>query len=93
VSHTIKELRREIRKTKDGWYALRIQGILLRKEGKSTKEIEKTLQISRDAFSRWIYRYNEKWVEGLKDKKQEGGKEKWGKELDKNKGFWTIKKM
>ena len=99
--HTIEELRREIRRTKDGRYSLRIQSVILRKEGKSTKEIEKTLQISRDTFSRWIHRYNEKGLEGLKDKKREGRKEKWGnelfkelfEELDENKGFWTIKKM
>jgi len=52
--HTIEELKREIRRTKDGRYSLRIQSIILTKEGKSTKEIEKILLISRDAFSRWI---------------------------------------
>ncbi|WP_456479158.1 helix-turn-helix domain-containing protein, partial [Nautilia sp.] len=74
--HTIKELRREIRDSKDGRYSLRIQCIILKKEGKSTKEIQQTLLISRDTISRWIRRYNEKGLEGLKSKKPSGRKEK-----------------
>jgi len=35
--HTIEELRREIRRTKDGRYSLKIQSIIFRKEGKITK--------------------------------------------------------
>jgi len=99
--HTIEELRREIRNSKDGRYSLRIQCIILKKEGKSTKEIQQTLLISRDTISRWIRQYNEKGLEGLRSKKPSGRKEKWDdslfkelfEELDKNKGFWTIKKM
>ena len=99
--HTIEELKREIRNSKDGRYSLRIQSVILRKEGKSTKEIQEALLISRDAFSRWIRRYNKEELKGLKNKKPGGRKEKWDnslfkelfEELDKNKGFWTIKKM
>jgi len=99
--HTIEELKREIRNSKDGRYSLRIQCIILRKEGKSTKEIQETLLISRDTFSRWIRRYNKEGLKGLKNKKPRGRKNKWDnslfkelfEELDKNKGFWTIKKM
>ena len=99
--NTIEELRREIKKARDGRYLLRVQCILLRKEGLRPGEIEERLLISRNTYSKWIKRYNEKGLEGLKDKKREGRKEKWGnelfkelfEELDKNKGFWTIKKM
>ena len=99
--HTKEELRKELRNSKDGRYSLRIQCIILKKEGKKTKEIQDILLISRDTISRWIHQYNEKGLEGLKSKKADGRKEKWDnslfkelfEELDKNKGFWTVKKM
>ena len=92
--HTIEELRREIRRTKDGRYSLRIQSIILRKEGKSTKEIQESLLVSRDFIARWIRRYNEKGLEALKYRHTGGKREVWSikyfkelfEELDKNKG-------
>ena len=99
--NTIEELKKEIREAKNGRYALRVQCIKLKKEGKRTKEIEEALLISRDAVSRWVRRYNKEGLEGLKPKKPTGRKEKWNdelfkelfEELNKNRGFWTIKKM
>jgi len=99
--HKIEELREEFKKSKDGRYSLRIESIILKKEGKRTKEIEEILLVSRMSLSKWIRRYNERGLEGLKTKKTTGRKEKWGEEffkelfeeLDKNKGFWTVKKM
>jgi len=99
--NTIEELKKEIREAKNGRYALRVQCIKLKKEGKRTKEIEEALLISRDAVSRWVRRYNKEGLEGLKSKKPTGRKEKWNddlfkelfEELNKNRGFWTIKKM
>ena len=92
--HTIEELKREIRETKDGRYSLRLRCILLRKEGKSTKEIQESLLVSRDFIARWIRRYNEKGLEALKYRHTGGKTEVWSikyfkelfEELDKNKG-------
>ena len=75
--NTIEELKKEIRKTKDGRYLLRVQCILLRKEGMKPGEIEELL-ISRNTYSKWIKRYNEKGLEGLKTKKPSGRKKKMG---------------
>jgi len=99
--HTIEELKREIRKTKDGRYSLRLRCVLLKKEGKSTKEIQESLLVSRDFIARWIRRYNEKGLEALKYRHTGGKREVWSikyfkelfEELDKNKGVWTIAKM
>jgi len=52
--HTIDELKREIRNTKDGRYSLRLRCILLRKEGRRTKEIQETLLVSREFIARWM---------------------------------------
>jgi len=99
--YTIEELKREIRETKDGRYSLRLRCVLLRKEGKSTKEIQDSLLVSRDFIARWIRRYNEKGLEALKYRHTGGKREVWSikyfkelfEELDKNKGVWTIAKM
>ena len=64
--HPIDELKREIRNTKDGRYSLRLRCILLRKDRKSTKEIQETLLVSREFIARWIRRYNEEGLEALK---------------------------
>ena len=98
--NTIEELKKEIRKTKDGRYLLRVQCILLRKEGMKPGEIEELL-ISRNTYSKWIKRYNEKGLEGLKTKKPSGRKRKWDRELfkelfeelDKNNRWWNVKRM
>jgi len=99
--HTVEELKREIRETKDGRYSLRLRCVLLRKEGKSTKEIQESLLVSREFIARWIRRYNEKGLEALKYRHTGGRREVWSikyfkelfEELDKGKGVWTIKKM
>ena len=99
--NTIEELKKEIRKTKDGRYLLRVQCILLRKEGMKPGEIEERLLISRNTYSKWIKRYNEKGLEGLKTKKPSGRKRKWDRELfkelfeelDKNNRWWNVKRM
>ena len=59
------------------------------------------IDISRVTYVKWIRRYNEEGINGLKTKKSTERKEKWDnnlfkelfEELDKNKGFWTTKKM
>jgi len=99
--HTIEELKREIRETKDGRYSLRLRCVLLKKEGKSTKEIQENLLVSRGFIAKWIHRYNKQGLEVLKYKHTGGKKEVWTikyfkelfEELDKKRGFWTIKKM
>jgi len=99
--NTIEELRREIKKAREGRYLLRVQCILLRKEGLRPGEIEERLLISRNTYSKWIHRYNEKGLEGLKTRKPSGRKRKWDKklfkelfdELDKNNKWWNVKRM
>jgi len=99
--HTIEELKREIKNAKDGRYSLRLRCVLLKKEGKSTKEIQENLLVSRGFIAKWIHRYNEEGLEALKYRHTGGKKEVWTikyfkelfEELDKNRGFWTIKKM
>jgi len=99
--HTIEELKREIRETKDGRYSLRLRCVLLRKEGKSTKEIQESLLVSREFIARWIRRYNEKGLKALKYRHTGGRREIWGikyfkelfEELNKGEGVWTVKKM
>jgi len=73
--HPIDELKREIRNTKDGRYSLRLRCILLRKDGKSTKEIQETLLVSREFIARWIRRYNEEGLEALKYRHTGGKRE------------------
>ena len=46
---------------------LRLQAILLAKQGKSNKEVQKTLLISRHAFYSWIHKYNDGGLEKLKE--------------------------
>ena len=75
--------------------------MLLRKEGKSTKEIQESLLVSREFIARWIRRYNEKGLEALKYRHTGGRREVWSikyfkelfEELNKGEGVWTIKKM
>ena len=43
--HTIEELKREMRETKDGCYSLRLRYMLLKKEWKSTKELNKGIRL------------------------------------------------
>ena len=90
--NTKDELKKEIRLSKDGRYSLRVQCILLRKEGLKPKEIEGRLLISRDTYRRWIARYNEYGLQGLKTKVKATFYRKWDsslfkelyQELDKN---------
>ena len=99
--HNIKELREEFKKSKNGRYSLRLQCIIMAKEGIKAGEIEEKLLISADTYGKWIKRYNEKGLEGLKRKKREKQYQKWKdelykelyEELDKNKGYWTVKIM
>lgn len=44
---------------------IRIQAVLLKKEGYSLKEIVKITQKSFDAIQRWITKYNQKGISGL----------------------------
>ena len=100
--NTIEELKKEIRRnTKNGRYSLRLRCVLLRKEGKSTKEIQESLLVSNFIARWWIRRYNEESLKALKYRHTSGKREVWTKkyfeelfeEIDKNRGVWTIKRM
>jgi len=65
--NTIEELEEEIRAQQPGRYRLRLQAILLAKQGMSNKEVQKALLISRHAFYSWIHKYNDGGLERLKE--------------------------
>ena len=98
-----KELKEEIRKTKDGRYELKLRVILMAKEGYSPTEIKKILMIAGATYSRWIKQYNEEGKEGLKryERGRKEGNPKWDKKifeelfkkLDKMEEYWSVPKM
>ncbi len=54
--NTIEELEKEIKSRQPDRYRLRLQAILLAKQGMNNKEIQKALLISRHAFYTWIHK-------------------------------------
>jgi len=98
-----KELKAEIRKTKDGRYELRLRVILMLKEGYSPTEIKKVLMVAGATYSRWIKRYNEEGKDGLKrhESGRKNGNPKWDKKifedlfekLDEMEEYWSVPKM
>jgi len=98
-----KELKAEIRKTKDGRYGLRLRVILMLKEGYSPTEIKKVLMVAGATYSRWIKRYNEEGKDGLKrhESGRKDGNPKWDKKifkdlfekLDEMEEYWSVPKM
>jgi transposase len=102
--HTAEALKQEIKQTRDGRYRLRLQAIVLIKEGLTAQTIAKQLMIGRDTFFRWVKWYNEKGLEGIRDVSKGGrsdGNPKWDTalftalfvELDKMEEFWSVPKM
>ena len=65
--NTLEELKQEMRKAIDGRYQLRVNTILLLKEGKMSSEIREHLLIGSDTYCRWIRSYNDGGLEALKN--------------------------
>ena len=101
--NTIEELEEEIRAQQPGRYRLRLQAILLAKQGKSNKEVQKTLLISRHAFYSWIHKYNDGGLEKLKEynRGRKEGNPKYDAKifaevfeaLERMDEYWSIPKM
>ena len=102
---TIKELRKEIKNTKDEKYKTKLKAIIKLKEDKDKKRqvIANELVISHQSLVRWINLYNEQGKKGLQTKKagRPRGKTKWDnnifekltKEIDKADKYWSIPLM
>lgn len=74
-NNTLEELKKEMRKATDGRYQLRLNTIILLKEGEKSGDIQKRLLIGSDTYCRWIRSYNEGGMESLKNIKTTGRKE------------------
>lgn len=101
---TIEELRREARDTIDGRYQLRLNTIILAKQGLKIKDIFEKLLISKNTYYHWLHNYNNGGKEALKAIKRVGQKkgnpkynDKIFKEvfekLDLMEEYWSIPKM
>jgi transposase len=65
--HTSSELKQLFRKEKDARLAVRIRAVYLALMDKSAPEIARLLGYKRRAIQSWIYSYNKRGLEGLKD--------------------------
>ena len=101
---TIEELKREARDTVDGRYQLRLNTIILAKQGVKTKDIFEKMLISKNTYYHWLHSYNDGGTEALKAIKRVGQKngnpkydDKIFKEvfakLDLMEEYWSIPKM
>jgi len=101
--NTIEELEEEIKSRQPDRYRLRLQVILLAKQGMSNTEVQKTLLISRHAFYTWIHKYNNGGIRSLMQyhRGRENGNPKYDAKifaevfeaLDKMDEYWSIPKM
>ncbi len=102
--NTIEELKREVRDTVDGRYQLRLNTIILAKEGLKTKDIFKKMLISKNTYYHWLHSYNDGGVQALKAIKrvgQKNGNPKYDnkifkeifEKLDLMEEYWSIPKM
>lgn len=101
--HTLGELQKFCKKSKDEAQKTRLRAIINIKKGKNRSEVIELFNINRDTITNWVNAYNEKAVEGLKTNlggRKEGNPkwdtkifEKLGKEIDTKKGYWSIPKM
>jgi transposase len=103
-NNTLEELKQEMRKATDGRYQLRINTIILLKEGQRSGKIQERLLIGSDTYCRWIRSYNEGGLEALKNIKITGRKEgnpeyddyifqELFKQLDLMQEYWSVVKM
>jgi transposase len=74
--HGLDELRREARSQTDARMRLRLQGIVLAKQGRTAEEIAEALDASRRPVQEWVRRYNQWGVDGLRRRPGQGRREK-----------------
>ena len=68
----IKELQREIRRSKDCRYIRRLHGVLLVAQGKSCPEVARLLGNGARTVQLWVHRFKNEGLSGLKDKPRPG---------------------
>jgi len=74
--HGVDELRRAARSQKDGRMRIRLQALVLAKQGHTAEEIAAALDASRRPVQEWVRRYNQSGVEGLRRRPGQGRREK-----------------
>ncbi len=70
--HSVEELRREARRCDDAKQVRRLLGLALALEGATRDAAAKAAGMTRQTLRDWVIRYNERGVEGLKDKARTG---------------------
>jgi transposase len=101
--HTVDELQKFCKKSKDEAQKTRVRAIINIKKGKSRIEIVDLFNVNRDTVTNWVNMYNANGTEGLQTNLggRPQGNPKWdtdifeklGKEIDTKKGYWSIPKM
>jgi transposase len=74
--HGLDELRRLARSQSDGRMRIRVQAIVLAKQGRTAEEIADSLGASRRPVQEWVRRYNHAGVDGLRRRPGQGRPEK-----------------
>jgi transposase len=74
--HGVDELRRSARSQKDGRMRVRLQALVLAKQGRTAEEIAAALDASRRPVQEWVRRYNQWGMEGLRRRPGQGRREK-----------------
>lgn len=74
--HEMGELRRLARSQRDGRMRIRVQAIVLAKQGRTAEEVAAALGASRRPVQEWVRRYNHAGVEGLQRRPGQGRRPK-----------------
>jgi len=74
--HSMEQLKRLVRKQTDARLWVRLQMVILAKEGQTAPEIARTLSISRRTVQFWVHCYNTGGLEGLRDRRKGGNQRK-----------------
>ena len=63
----VEELRRHAKSQRDARVRIRLQAVVLAREGKTAPDIAASLGAARRPVQEWVARYNRRGVEGLRD--------------------------
>ena len=102
-AHSLRELKANIKRSKDEGQKTRLRVILGIKKGKLRKEVAEDLNLNIDTITDTVRRYNEKGISGLVVNKggRREGNPKWDtnifddlvKEIDKQSQYWSVPRM
>ena len=70
--HKLDELRRLCKTQRDGRLRIRLQAVVLARQGQTAAQIAKILGYSHRAVQQWVRRYNAEGVDGLADRERSG---------------------